>query len=726
MLSLLAAGAADAASFGAVSLETVSLETVSLDATSLGAMSPFDLGRGAIAGAYIVGAAFLAGYAAIRQSSLGLCAFAMVALAAALEFSWLGLFSGLSAEISVLFLGLFAAAAIVFVSASIDAAKYNPLVGGVMFTAALIFAGLGFINLLGRVDATALMRWGAVGVGGMSLLLAASQAFRGDAGARLILPGLVLALAAPLFGSLGAASGPGSLLPHGLFTLGVLSASLVALTDGFGGAGAPSLPEGFVSHHGASADPSSTHAAQRRSGSEANGAADRDKARKRERADIVIDSQLGKVLDYSGVAIWDWSPEFVDQTESFATLLGADRPGDFTPEALREFIDQDQRGRFDAEVLAMEDGPFDVALKLYDGRWLRIRGARAASETQEHLERIVAFVEEIEPAKSASSARHPVDGDAVRAATAAAIVPTGALGKPAPAFDVKTVSAVFQPIVSLPEKTIVGYETLARRDGEKDQDAGGVIEAAQAAGQSLALARRMLEKTAEHLAGHRKDKDRANAAALFGAMNVSWSQMSDPAFLSAVKETIAAYRLPERALVLELTEGEAVPRAGAALSVFRALRAAGAALAFDDFGAGFSCLGNIRNYEFDYIKIDKSFADDLENNADGAKIVSALASMGAELGLKVIVEGIENEAAASAAQKLGCAYAQGYYFGRPEYSSSRKSPRADASRASSQKAAGPESAQRKAADKGEREVMELTPDLAVAGKAARWRPWKDG
>ena len=145
----------------------------------------------------------------------------------------------------------------------------------------------------------------------------------------------------------------------------------------------------------------------------------------RERAEVMIDSQLGRVLDYAGVAIWDWSHELIDQTESLPSLLGADSAAPFTPDAMRKFIHKDDLKKLETEVFSAEDGPFDAVLKLFDERRVRIRGARAAVDGE--LERIVAFVE-LADAKFAE--RAPVaqsadknDGKQVRDATRAAVVP---------------------------------------------------------------------------------------------------------------------------------------------------------------------------------------------------------------------------------------------------------------------------------------------------------------
>ncbi len=658
-----------------------------------------DLGRGAIAGAFIVGAAFLAGYAAIRRSGLALCALVMVAMAAALEFSWLGLLPSLPAESTVLILGLFAASGVIFLSASVNAAKYNPLLGGVMFTGALILGGLGFINFIDRIDVSGLMRWSAIGVGGFAVILALTQAVRGDTGARLILPGVALAIAAPLIGPLGAIEGAASIAAHGVFTLGILAASLVALTEGF----APAQSLATVAAARKSFGPRDHDS--RRASSSASKAS-------RERAEVVIDSQLGRVLDYAGVGIWDWSPDIIDQTESLPALLGADSNAPFTPDALRQFIHKDDLKTLETEVLAAEDGPFDVMLKLFNDRTIRIRGARAAAADDDVLERIVAFIEYAD-AKFAEGA-----GALAR--------PKAEIAKDAAAteFEINKVVAAFQPIVSLKDKKTVGYEALARLDG-KDGDTAQLIRSAALAGKSGEFAQSMLHQAAEFLAEERKNK-RASASS-FVAMNVSWTQMRDPAFADAVAAVTKKYSLPNGALVLELTEGEAIGNAEAATPVFRKLKGLGAALAFDDFGAGFSCLTNVRKYDFDFIKIDKSFAEDLVDKGDGAKIVGALAAMGRDLGLKVIIEGIESDDAAKTAAALGCTYGQGYALGRPAAAPARDGAKLADNKTNNKKSAIARPADAKSTNAAPDDAIELTPDLAAQAandeKSMRWRPW---
>ncbi len=606
--------------------------------------------RGAVAGAFIVAMAFLAGYAAIRRSGLAVCALLMVAGAAALEFSWLGFFSGLPADGEVMLQALFAAAAIVFLSATVGAARYNAVLGGVMFTLALVLGGMGVINFFDRIDLAPLMRLALFGVGGFAIILAGLQAFRGDAGARLVLPGIALAAAAPVIAAVGGGSAATIFASHGLFTLGILGASIVALTDGGAVRAAIAKPTESFGFEGAESAswPRREHDASQ------------------EQSEIVLDSQIARVLDYSGVGIWDWSPKAIDQTESLAGLLGGDANAPFTPDALRAILHEEDAARFDAEVLSPVDGPFDVNMRLADGRVVRMRGARAADEESGEVERLVVFIENAPAALDAGV--NGVDEASLRSATEAAIVPTASsqmTAKFSQALENGDIIAAFQPIVSLNNGHVAGYEALARwRDQEDGADEGPekFVQAAERAGQGGALAAAMLDQAAAFLAHVRAEEKRKD---LFVAMNVSWGQISEEGFHEAVRDAVSKYDLPKNALVLELTEADAISDGALASSVFKHLKDAGVALAFDDFGAGFTCLSNLRKFDFDYLKIDKSFSGDVDSDNVSSKIVASLASLGKDLGLKVILEGVESKGAAQKAKQLGCAYAQGYQFGKP-------------------------------------------------------------
>jgi EAL domain-containing protein (putative c-di-GMP-specific phosphodiesterase class I) len=278
------------------------------------------------------------------------------------------------------------------------------------------------------------------------------------------------------------------------------------------------------------------------------------------------------------------------------------------------------------------------------------------------LERLVVFVESADgKVVRDSSPMRAVEPPPI--ATAPAV--DGALASAFPeALANGEIAAAFQPIVSLQTGKVVGYEALARWRAEGRERAGAeaLVAAAEACGLGGALAEFMLEAAAEHLARELKP----GARNLFVALNVSYRQICEPEFPAAVKKAMREHALPPKSIVLELTETQAISDPKAAASVFRSLRDAGAALAFDDFGAGFSSLANLQKFSFDYLKIDKSFIETLSKGGDGLKIARAIAGLGRDLGLTVIAEGVETRELADLAKAAGCTLGQGYAFGVPK------------------------------------------------------------
>ncbi|MBY0422626.1 MAG: hypothetical protein K2Q06_10000, partial [Parvularculaceae bacterium] len=191
-----------------------------------------DVGRGAIAGALIVGAAFLAGQAVLRRSVLAGFAFAMLAFAGAYCLSAMGLLGEAGARTTLLFLCLFGASALLFVSSAIRPVRTSGLLSGAMFTGALTLGGIGVFTVFSPADMSGIVRTS------MILTAAASAGFaalflRSDQGARILLPGVAIASLAPLVAF--ATGGGFSLAAFAVFAVGVISSSLVAMIEGASG-----------------------------------------------------------------------------------------------------------------------------------------------------------------------------------------------------------------------------------------------------------------------------------------------------------------------------------------------------------------------------------------------------------------------------------------------------------------------------------------------------------
>ena len=103
----------------------------------------------------------------------------------------------------------------------------------------------------------------------------------------------------------------------------------------------------------------------------------------------------------------------------------------------------------------------------------------------------------------------------------------------------------------------------------------------------------------------------------------------------------------------------------ATLAQLERLRAAGVTIALDDFGTGYSSLSYLRKLPLDVLKIDKSFIDDLTENAIDPGLVVSIIAIGTNLGLRVVAEGIETPAQQAMLCEWGCHELQGYWFAPP-------------------------------------------------------------
>ncbi|MBG0831772.1 bifunctional diguanylate cyclase/phosphodiesterase [Planomonospora sp. ID67723] len=154
-------------------------------------------------------------------------------------------------------------------------------------------------------------------------------------------------------------------------------------------------------------------------------------------------------------------------------------------------------------------------------------------------------------------------------------------------------------------------------------------------------------------------------------VNISGRQLREPAFAHAVLETLARHRLPEHALILEITESMLLATTPAETSrltgVLSRLRAHGVRIALDDFGTGYSSLAYLRTLPVDILKIDRSFTTPptAADHAQTRAFTKAILELSASLHLQTIVEGVETPEQAVLLQQMGCPLAQGYLFSPP-------------------------------------------------------------
>jgi len=123
--------------------------------------------------------------------------------------------------------------------------------------------------------------------------------------------------------------------------------------------------------------------------------------------------------------------------------------------------------------------------------------------------------------------------------------------------------------------------------------------------------------------------------------------------------------LPPESLELEITESMIMKDLDKKNLNFDVFNEAGISLSLDDFGTGYSSLSYLKQLPIGHLKIDKSFVCDISNNVDDQAITSAIISMGHNLGITVIAEGVETDAQLNKLKELDCDEVQGYYFSHP-------------------------------------------------------------
>jgi diguanylate cyclase (GGDEF)-like protein/PAS domain S-box-containing protein len=136
-------------------------------------------------------------------------------------------------------------------------------------------------------------------------------------------------------------------------------------------------------------------------------------------------------------------------------------------------------------------------------------------------------------------------------------------------------------------------------------------------------------------------------------------------FISEWESYLQKIELSGRNVVVEITEGLLLDAEPEVVDKLLWLRDAGIQVAIDDFGTGYSSLSYLKKFDIDYLKIDKSFVNNLERNTNDTALCDAIILMAHTLGLTVIAEGVETDEQKKILAGAGCDFAQGYLFSRP-------------------------------------------------------------
>jgi EAL domain-containing protein (putative c-di-GMP-specific phosphodiesterase class I) len=153
---------------------------------------------------------------------------------------------------------------------------------------------------------------------------------------------------------------------------------------------------------------------------------------------------------------------------------------------------------------------------------------------------------------------------------------------------------------------------------------------------------------------------------LLVTVNVSAASLVTGTLVDDVAAALAASGLPPERLVVELTETTVAEDPERAAAQFAALRISGVEVAIDDFGSGFSSLGQLVNIPAGILKIDRSLvAGAADHRSASAAAIAAVVALAQACGMRALAEGVETVEQLALAASLGCTFAQGYYIARP-------------------------------------------------------------
>lgn len=149
------------------------------------------------------------------------------------------------------------------------------------------------------------------------------------------------------------------------------------------------------------------------------------------------------------------------------------------------------------------------------------------------------------------------------------------------------------------------------------------------------------------------------------AVNVAPVQFRQSGFLEAVAGALSVSGFDAASLELEVTERTVMHDAEINLGALSALHRMGVQISLDDFGTGYSSLAYLKRFPVGKLKIDRSFIHDMESDPDDRAIASTIVSVGRNLRLSVLAEGVESATQLDYLRQMGCDLAQGYFFARP-------------------------------------------------------------
>ena len=233
------------------------------------------------------------------------------------------------------------------------------------------------------------------------------------------------------------------------------------------------------------------------------------------------------------------------------------------------------------------------------------------------------------------------------------------------ALKTKKLRLAYQPIVDIDTGEIAALEALSRwqDDSRGNISPATFIPIAESAGMITELGEWALRTACEQVV----EWARQGYDDFTVSVNMSGHQLREENVITKVSRILRETKVDPARITIEITESVLIDDTDFIAHRIRALRELGLRLAIDDFGTGYSSLSYLRRYEFDVLKIDRSFVIPLADDANKREreIVNAMIKLAQALGAITVAEGIEEAEEYGVLRTLGCDLAQGYLFWYP-------------------------------------------------------------
>lgn len=224
----------------------------------------------------------------------------------------------------------------------------------------------------------------------------------------------------------------------------------------------------------------------------------------------------------------------------------------------------------------------------------------------------------------------------------------------------RSVRLLYQPVCDIEDGSVVGYEAFARWSpdgGETWLSPSRFIPLAEATGRTGELTRSILARALEEC--------RVWETSQLLSINLSPRDVLREDAVAVIERIVRDAGAPNEAITFDVTERALMLDPRRAIRNLEAIRSRGFRVSFDDFGAGWSSLGNIHRLPLDVLKIDRGLTRVLATDPGARAIAGTILTLAWQLDIDCVIEGVETEAQTEVARALGIRYMQGYYFGRP-------------------------------------------------------------